>query len=1092
MICIPSPAHLRWSAELTPHVADEESINLANAIHSELQAQRPLVAIDISLQLMQRDTDEKARRRSLRLLCRAALIAQKVPLDDNDKTLDAAFNPQLAPSAKRFVAVCLLRAIGAQPDLFIEPSVRNRAFILFDAAIPDIYKECKIEPKSQTYQKEMVLRTYIQNAEREILDVFTPLEKLADDPILESINNARVDLGRILNRYNRLLYPFLPPACTGPFLEHLFVSVREYFEADDSVALHAYERATVALSDYSLKAEAYGTIYSRLLCLNLARLLSNTCAKKFDQSGAGKEAKLTLRSSEKRYPFHSPGRRVTLGFVLENQGPGYAREVSCRLETSSGLETQKPDLYLGNLGVGRIHVEFPVRIVASSSAADTIVTCSWKNFNDTSGQEVELFTLPGQPGEIDWDALAVAEPYRLEPVTTEQELVGRTEILNQLTAKAYGTSVGSACIWGQKRVGKTSISKTLRTRLATAKSPSFVVVFLEAGDYVDPDPIRTIERLGSKICRQVTASDQRLRHLTPPDFRGALSTLSDFFEDALAIAPDLRVIIILDEFDSVPLELYKRGPTGDAFFSTIRSLSHKGFIGFVLVGGERMRYVFDCQGQALNKFQMIKVDYFDRQKHWGDFQDLVSRPAKQWFQFADSALVELYSEAAGNPYYTVLLCRSLFTLMITRRDRHITQREAEEAVAAAVQDASSVNFQHFWDDGIIESGSQAERISMRRRYVLLALAEAMDKNRLAPRSAVADCAQKYNLDSRSIDNELDELIQRDVLIETDGAIGCKVPLFARWLRTVGPRQISTTFVEDEATRIEREREETASVRPQEIIELVRKWPPYKGRTITVDDARAWLEQFGKKKDQRLMFRVLQNVTMYSEDQVRNKMNVAHGIVARGLVDRREYKQVKRWPDVLVSYLDGPGKSGARFAKLYIDENGIYHENLVEKGRLREILRQRESVQAIIFLDDFVGTGQSVCEYLEEIFPGCEANLSEKLPKIFFVAVCGFQSGKLRIENFAESRMLPVKAHLCDVLDPSYVCFGEESCAFPDPVERLQAKEIARAKGMLLCKPAPLGFNDSQALVVFAHNCPNNTLPILWEKTKDWMPLFRRD
>ena len=42
---------------------------------------------------------------------------------------------------------------------------------------------------------------------------------------------------------------------------------------------------------------------------------------------------------------------------------------------------------------------------------------------------------------------------KLEPITTEQELVGRTEILSQLAAKTRGPKVGSACIWGQKRVG---------------------------------------------------------------------------------------------------------------------------------------------------------------------------------------------------------------------------------------------------------------------------------------------------------------------------------------------------------------------------------------------------------------------------------------------------------------------------------------------------------------------------------------------------------------------------------------------------------------------------------------------------------------
>jgi hypothetical protein len=40
----------------------------------------------------------------------------------------------------------------------------------------------------------------------------------------------------------------------------------------------------------------------------------------------------------------------------------------------------------------------------------------------------------------------VEEPYKLEAVSTEKELVGRAEILAQLTAKTNDASVGSACI----------------------------------------------------------------------------------------------------------------------------------------------------------------------------------------------------------------------------------------------------------------------------------------------------------------------------------------------------------------------------------------------------------------------------------------------------------------------------------------------------------------------------------------------------------------------------------------------------------------------------------------------------------------------
>lgn len=38
---------------------------------------------------------------------------------------------------------------------------------------------------------------------------------------------------------------------------------------------------------------------------------------------------------------------------------------------------------------------------------------------------------------------------------------------------------------------------------------------------------------------------------------------------------------------------------------------------------------------------------------------------------------------------------------------------------------------------------------------------------------------------------------------------------------------------------------------------------------------------------------------------------------------------------------------------------------------------------------------------------------------------------------------------------------------------------------------PLGHNNSQALIVFSHSTPNNTLPIIWSSKKKWHPIFPR-
>lgn len=62
-------------------------------------------------------------------------------------------------------------------------------------------------------------------------------------------------------------------------------------------------------------------------------------------------------------------------------------------------------------------------------------------------------------------------------------------------------------------------------------------------------------------------------------------------------------------------------------------------------------------------------------------------------------------------------------------------------------------------------------------------------------------------------------------------------------------------------------------------------------------------------------------------------------------------------------------------------------------------------------------------------------------------------------------------------------------------ERLSAEEIARSMGDRLEARAPLGFGNTQGLVVFEGNCPNTTLPILHKRRRvlkeTFYPLFPR-
>ncbi|WP_219605177.1 phosphoribosyltransferase-like protein, partial [Vibrio parahaemolyticus] len=106
-------------------------------------------------------------------------------------------------------------------------------------------------------------------------------------------------------------------------------------------------------------------------------------------------------------------------------------------------------------------------------------------------------------------------------------------------------------------------------------------------------------------------------------------------------------------------------------------------------------------------------------------------------------------------------------------------------------------------------------------------------------------------------------------------------------------------------------------------------------------------------------------------------------------------------------------------------------------------------------------------------------------------ICGVSEG---YENILRQDFgFEVETVVCDVLPSECKVFSEASEVFTEREERQYAQSICTKYGSQLQKMHPLGYQDSQLLVVFKDNCPNNSLPILWSSSNrpKWIPLFNR-
>lgn len=1038
-------------------------------------------------------SESKAREDELlKKVCHPAcrLLGIEISSNPEDIVLSEILLQSLTPDQRKWAAVCLIRLLPVcSAGWLSDGRFRPKIIQLIESQFgDDLYKNRAEAANLQTHEKVERISTIIRELENNLeksLDLFTNLGRLnSHHQRLMSVLNSKI--GRIL------FHPFLPNAMES-LLGDFYNRIEEYVSSKDSTAIVEARRKFFEEANRIQEVLiAKNTRYASLLIEKVVNRAIALIEQDFSVNEAAQPATVVLKPRDKKYPLHFLGMTIQVGMAVENQGPGYAHDIRIAVLGDGNLSLQEDNVEVGRLSPGASHlVEIASVIQKMSTKSDFYAELIWKDFDGTSHVKQYDFSITAQRVDVDWDNLARSDPYSLEPVLSESDLVGRKDVLNRLIGAAQAKSVGSAIICGQKRVGKTSIARALQSHL---KEHNYIVVYLEGGDYVEPTSRATICRLGARLCEEIGSTEPRASHVSAPSFSEALSPLVDYLNEVLRVVPEAKILFILDEFDELPIDLYFRGAIGDAFFLTLRSISSRQRIGFMIVGSEKMTHVLDSQGDKLNKWKVFQVDYFTREMDWTDYCDLIRRPARNELDFTESALMALHLSTAGNPYFTKLICQQILDTALQRRDSCITEEEVNRAVEDACRQIDKNSFQHFWADGIFDSGLTATEKSIRRRKILIALSDTIRNREVASEDDIRQ--HPLSKDIHSLKSDLAEFVTRKVLIERSHGYQFKVPFFGHWLKRKGIHDLISTFPDLDAALQTRQAEEACRIKPDEVLALTQKWKTYKGQAISEDKVRAWLEQFGGPKEQRSMLKLLQGLRFYGTDILRVRMAEAHGIVKRDIVwevaTGKSGKELKR-SDILISYLDGPAKSGAFLSRLYADEARVYAENVIERKDLVNAVSKTPTLKALVFVDDFVGTGRSASEYLSGINDEIGIITKERNIKCYFVAAVAYIEGWKKIEKSAASLQMNVQTHVCEIIENNARCFSECSEVFPDRIEREYAKGLASLFGRQLVNRNSLGYGDLELAIVFERGCPNNSLPILWEDSAKpkWVPLFKR-
>jgi hypothetical protein len=184
---------------------------------------------------------------------------------------------------------------------------------------------------------------------------------------------------------------------------------------------------------------------------------------------------------------------------------------------------------------------------------------------------------------------------------------------------------------------------------------------------------------------------------------------------------------------------------------------------------------------------------------------------------------------------------------------------------------------------------------------------------------------------------------------------------------------------------------------------------------------------------------------------------------------------------------GAGDSGSSLLYSFKHANRLENKYCVFMNEVSTLLMQYPQIKTYIFIDDIAGSGEQVRTLTERVLLSIYEH-SPAINKYYFVLVATDES----IDYIKRFTLFDDVRYVYN-LDASFKIFGDITRYFTEGYTGIQ-KEFAKAMcykyGLMLLPEYPLGFKGGQLGIGFQHNTPDNTLPIMWQETPRWKPIFK--
>lgn len=229
-------------------------------------------------------------------------------------------------------------------------------------------------------------------------------------------------------------------------------------------------------------------------------------------------------------------------------------------------------------------------------------------------------------------------------------------------------------------------------------------------------------------------------------------------------------------------------------------------------------------------------------------------------------------------------------------------------------------------------------------------------------------------------------------------------------------------------------------------------------------------------------------------EIRSGLDASVSLASIGLMVEEELRHTR-----FVS-LGNPSESSAVLLYYFRQENALPKNLFIHGSDIFDVSKisaagrvelRDPTITRYVFIDDLCGSGHQGEEYSRHIVtPMKQIDASIRT---YYYPLFGLSDGieHMQIHTHFDA-IYPVVE-----LDRSFRAFATESRLFVEPLMadlRVPTEATCRRYGQALWPDYPLGYQDGQLYIGFAHNTPDNSLPIFWSDHTahvPWRPIFRR-